>query len=63
MKPKAFVAAAAITFQGSIPCLAHTTASSLTSAMFTIRNVFWSSFASSAERQLDSTCTSEVSRE
>ena len=51
MKPNGFVAAASMTSQTSIPTSWQTIAISLTSAMFTWRKVFSSSFASSAARQ------------
>ena len=53
MKPNGLVAAASMTSQMSMPWSAHSTASSLTRAMLTMRNVFSSSLASSAARQLD----------
>ena len=48
MKPNGFVAAASITSQTSTPSLSQTIAISFTSPMFTLRNVFSSSFTSSA---------------
>ena len=48
MKPNGFVAAASITSHTSTPSLSQTIAISLTIAMFTERNVFSSSFTSSA---------------
>ena len=48
MKPNGFVAAASITSQTSTPSLSHTIAISLTSPMFTLRNVFSRIFTSSA---------------
>ena len=50
MNPNGFVAAAAITSQTSMSTSWHTIAISFTSAMFTCRNVFSKSFASSAAR-------------
>ena len=48
MKPNGFVAAASITSQTSTPSLSQTIAISFTRPMFTERNVFSSSFTSSA---------------
>ena len=48
MKPNGFVEAASITSQTSIPIRSQSWASSLTSAMFTERKMFSSSFVSSA---------------
>ncbi len=52
MKPNGLVAAASITSQTSTPSLSHTIAISFTSPMFTARNVFSSSFTSSAASAL-----------
>ena len=48
MNPNGFVAAASTTSQTSTPIRSHSCASSLTSAMFTERKMFSSSFTSSA---------------
>ena len=48
MNPNGFVAAASTTSQTSIPIRSQSCASSLTSAMFTERKMFSSSFVSSA---------------
>ena len=48
MKPNGFVAAASITSQMLTPSLSQTIAISFTRPMFTERNVFSSSFTSSA---------------
>ncbi len=60
MKPNGLVAAAAIASQVSIPWSAQITASSLTSAMLTMRKVFSSSLAISAVRGLESSVTSST---
>ena len=52
MKPKGLLAAAMMTSPTSRPSLSHMSATSLTSAMFTLRNVFSSSFAISAAAAL-----------
>ena len=48
MKPNGFVAAASMISHTSTPSVRHMSASSLTSPMFTARNVFSSSFTISA---------------
>ncbi len=48
MKPKGLLAAALTTSRTSRPSRSHMIATSFTSAMFTLRNVFSSSFAISA---------------
>ena len=53
MKPYGLVAAASITSQMSIPIRSVSSASSLTSAMFTARKMFSSSFVSSATSGVD----------
>ena len=60
MNPNGLVAAASMTSQVSMPCSAHSTASSLTRAMLTMRKVFSSSLAISAVRQLDTALTSST---
>ena len=50
MKPKGFVAALSITSQMSIPMRRPSCLSSFTSAMFTQRKIFSSSFTISAAR-------------
>src|SRR5229473_2252659 len=60
MKPNGFVAAASITSHGSTPIVRQATASSLASAMFTLRNVFSSSLAVSATRGLEASNTEPV---
>ena len=62
MKPNGFVAAASITSQMSIPMRSHSTASSFTSAMFTERKMFSSSFDSSAASGAETTSTSSQTR-
>ena len=57
MKPNGFVAAASMTSQGSTPIFRQAKASSLARAMFTLRNVFSSSFAVSATRGFDASNT------
>ena len=51
MKPNGFVLAASITSQRSMPIASNTTFSSFTSAIFTPRKMFSSSFVASATRQ------------
>src|SRR5438046_10337190 len=53
MKPKGFVAAASITSHTSTPSLSHTIAISLTSPMFTLRNVVSRILTSSAASVVD----------
>ena len=63
MNPYGLVAAASTTSQMSIPIRSHSIASSLTSAMFTERKTFSSSFESSAGSGPDtSTMWSHTSR-
>src|SRR5258705_9183688 len=57
MNPKGLVAAASMTSQGSTPIFRHAKASSLASAIFTLRNVFSRSFAVSATRGFDASNT------
>ena len=60
MKPNGFVAAASTTSQTSMPIRSQSCASSFTSAMFTERKMFSSSFVSSAASGVDTTCTSST---
>ena len=57
MKPNGLVAAASMTSQTSTPIRSQSIASSLTSAMLTLRKTFSSSFAVSATRGLDTGTT------
>ena len=57
MKPKGLVAAARITSHTSMSILLHMSAISFTRPMFTLRNVFSSSFTVSATRALDTGTT------
>jgi len=57
MKPNGFVSAASITSQTSMSIRSHSCASSLTSAMFTERKMFSSSFDSSAASAVDTVWT------
>ncbi len=61
MKPNGLVAAASITSQTSMPMSWVSMASSFTSAMFTWRNVFSSSFVVSAARAEDTGTTLSTS--
>ena len=61
MKPNGFVAAASMTSQTSMSTSWQSIAISFASAMFTWRNVFSSSFASSAARQDDTAMTLSTS--
>ena len=63
MYPKGLVAAAPITSHTSMPMCADIIAISLTSAMFTLRKVFSSSFTISATRVEDTVTTSPTARE
>ena len=60
MKPNGLVAAASMTSHGSTPILRQAKASSLASAMFTLRKVFSRSLAVSATRGLEARKTLEV---
>ena len=60
MKPNGFVAAASTTSQTSMPMRSQSCASSLTSAMFTDRKMFSSSFVSSAASGDETGCTSSI---
>ncbi len=60
MKPNGFVAAASITSQTSISIRSQSCASSLTSAMFTERKMFSSSFVSSAASGVETVCTVSI---
>ena len=58
MKPYGLVAAASTTSQMSMPIRSQSMASSFTSAMFTERKTFSSSFVSSAASGVDTATTS-----
>ena len=60
MKPNGLVAAASMTSHGSTPIFRQAKASSLASAMLTLRNVFSSSLAVSATRGLETSNTRVV---
>ena len=60
MKPYGLVAAASTTSQMSIPMRSVSIASSLTSAMFTERNTFSSSFVSSAASGVETSTISSA---
>ena len=62
MKPKGLVAAAATTSHTEIPSFLHMIANSLTSAMFTERNVFSNSLTISAVSGPDTGTTRGVIR-
>ena len=62
MKPKGFVAAASTTSHTSMSIRSQSCASSLTSAMFTERKMFSSSFVSSAASGVDTVCTTSTAR-
>ena len=63
MNPYGLVAAASVTSQTSMPMRSHRIASSFTSAMFTERKTFSSSFVSSAASGVEtSTISSQTSR-
>ena len=57
MKPNGLVAAASITSHTSMSIRSQSCASSLTSAMFTERKMFSSSFVSSAASAVETSCT------
>ena len=60
MNPNGLVAAASTTSQTSMPIRSHSWASSLTSAMFTERKMFSSSFESSAASGEETAWTSSI---